>query len=102
MIWLVGITDTMDMNFGNLREMVRDRRPGALQSMGSQRIRHDWEIKQQQHDQVTEEEKALMWLHTDIHSMQQRSADTALYSHSGRESHNMAELYVAYSIAHFV
>ena len=25
MIWLVGITDTMDMSFGNLQEMVRDR-----------------------------------------------------------------------------
>ena len=28
------ITDSMDMNLGELRVMVRDRRPGKLQSMG--------------------------------------------------------------------
>ena len=39
MIWLVGITDTMDMNFGKLREMVRDRE--AWQSMGLPRVGHD-------------------------------------------------------------
>ena len=34
--WLDGITDAMDMNLGKLQEIVRDRRPGMLQSMGSQ------------------------------------------------------------------
>ena len=33
--WLDGITDAMDMNLGKLQEIVRDRRPGMLQSMGS-------------------------------------------------------------------
>ena len=33
---LDGITDAMDMNLGKLQEMVRDRKPGVLQSMGSQ------------------------------------------------------------------
>ena len=40
--WLVGITDLMDMSLSKLLELVMDRKPGVLQSMGSQRVRHDW------------------------------------------------------------
>ena len=36
MRWLDGITDAIDMNLGELREMVRDR-----EAMGSQRVGHD-------------------------------------------------------------
>ena len=36
MRWLEGITDSMDMNLGKFREMVRDREACVLQSMGSQ------------------------------------------------------------------
>ena len=43
MRWLDGITDAIDMNLGELREMVRDR-----EAMGSQRVGHDWATQQQQ------------------------------------------------------
>ena len=39
--WLDGITDSMDMSFSKLWELVMDRKPGVLQSMGSQRVGKD-------------------------------------------------------------
>ena len=39
-----GITDSMDMNLGKLRET---ERPGMLQSMGSQRVRYNLVTEQQ-------------------------------------------------------
>ena len=38
MRWLDGITDSMDMSLCKLRELVMDRKPGVLQSLGSQRV----------------------------------------------------------------
>ena len=39
MRWLDDITDSMDMSLSRIQEMVKDRRPGVLQSLGSQRGR---------------------------------------------------------------
>ena len=42
MRWLDGITDSMDMSLSKLRELVMDREAGLLQSVGSQRLGHNW------------------------------------------------------------
>ena len=42
MRWLDGITDSIDMSLSELQEMVKDRKPGVLQPLGSQRVRNIW------------------------------------------------------------
>ena len=41
MRWLDAITDSIDMNLNKLQETVKDRAARHVQSMGSQRGRHD-------------------------------------------------------------
>ena len=41
MRWLDGIINSMDMSLSKLLELVRTRKLGVLQSMGSQRVGHD-------------------------------------------------------------
>ena len=50
--WLDGITDSTDMRLSKLPELGWTGRPGVLQSMRSQRVRHDW-VTEQQHHQGT-------------------------------------------------
>ena len=39
--WLDGITNSIDMSLSKFQEIVKDRKTGALQSMGLQRVGHD-------------------------------------------------------------
>ena len=47
MRWLDGITNSVDMGLSKPWEIVKDRgKPGVLQSMGSQRVRHNFVTEQ--------------------------------------------------------
>ena len=48
MRWLDDIIDSMDMNLSKLWEIVKDRKSGVLQCMGSQRVGDELATEKQQ------------------------------------------------------
>jgi len=48
MSWPDSITNSMDMTLSKVWEVAENEEPGMLQSMGSQRVRHNLATEQQQ------------------------------------------------------
>ena len=48
MRWFHGIADSVTWVWASSRSWLRTRKPGVLQSMGSQRVAHEWATEQQQ------------------------------------------------------
>ena len=46
---LAGITDSVNLSLSKFREMVKEGKPGALQSMGSQRVGDDLGMNNHHH-----------------------------------------------------
>ena len=49
---LDSIADSMDMNLSKLRDIVKNRKPGMLLFIGSQRVRYDC-VTEQQHEALS-------------------------------------------------
>ena len=45
--WLDGIIDSMDINLSKVQEIMKDRKPGVLQSIGLQGVRQRLATEQQ-------------------------------------------------------
>ena len=63
MRWLDGITDSTDVSWVSSRSWWWTGRPGVLQSMGSQRVGHDWvtELNRMSRVQELQHSGHLMW-----------------------------------------
>ena len=57
-----GITDLMDMSLSKLREFLMDRESCVLQSMGSQRVRHNWATELNCHSFSSQEQTSFNFM----------------------------------------
>ena len=62
MRWLDGITHSMDMNLSKLQKIVKDRKPGGLQSVGSQRVGLDLVTEQEQFEKKIQRKRCNLLL----------------------------------------
>ena len=67
--WLDGITDLMDMNLSKRKSWWWTGKSGVLQSMGSQRVRHDWGTELNQRVPQEARDLTSIWKATTYHSI---------------------------------
>ena len=60
--WLDGITNSMDMSWVGFKSWWWTGRPGVLQSMGSQRVRHDWVIELNAYNHIYMESRKMVMM----------------------------------------